>query len=294
MGNILVIGHTILDIIKQNDNTDLRAGGIYHAINTLVNIKEENDEIYLLTLIPKKNYNLFSSVYSKVNLDYSLETENIPTVTLKLFDGKAHYECNHKAADKITLSSEINFEQFDSILINMVSGYDIDVNDLSYIRKKSNCKIYFDVHTLARRLKHSVQREYKQIEDVETWLNNIDIIQMNKNEMWTLFGEIEKEELIRKIFIQGVEIIIITNGNEGSEMHLSNGEKFIVDALNVDTINIIGSGDSFGASFIYEYTKSNNPDAALKFANTVAGLTTTYQSLKEYEKLKNDIGRKLN
>ncbi|NOX66798.1 MAG: hypothetical protein GXO85_13655, partial [Chlorobi bacterium] len=56
MSRILVIGHTVLDIIKYKDNSDTRPGGIYHTINTLVNIKEESDEIYLATLIPKENY----------------------------------------------------------------------------------------------------------------------------------------------------------------------------------------------------------------------------------------------
>jgi len=294
MSKILVIGHTVLDIIKYKDNSDIRPGGIYHTVNTLVNIKEENDEIYLATLIPRENYELYSSIYDKVNLDYSLETEKIPTVTLRLFDDKERHECHHEAANKITLPSEINYKQFDSILVNMISGYDIDTDDLAFIKKQSNCKIYFDVHTLARGYNHNGAREFRQIENVERWLENIDIIQMNENEMLTLFGKIDKKELIEKIFSNGVEIVIITHGENGVEMHLSGGESVKENAINVNAINVVGCGDAFGASFLYDYTKRGNPKTALKFANTVAGLATTYKSLKEYEKLKNDIRRKLN
>lgn len=291
MSRILVIGHTVLDIIKYKDNSDTRPGGIYHTINTLVNIKEESCEIYLATLIPKENYELYSPVYNKVNLDYSIETENIPTVTLRLFDDKERHECHHKAADKITLSSQINYKLFDSILINMISGYDIDTNDLSFIRRQSRCMIYFDVHTLARGYNIDGERKFKQIEDVERWLENIDIIQMNKNEMWMLFGKIDKRELIEKIFSLGVEIVIITKNEEGVEMYLRNGDEISIDALNVNAVNVVGCGDAFGASFLYKLTETDNPNTALKFANTVAGFTTTYESLKEYEKLKNDIGK---
>ncbi|VAX28113.1 hypothetical protein MNBD_IGNAVI01-2960 [hydrothermal vent metagenome] len=294
MSRILVIGHTVLDIIKYKDNSDTRPGGIYHTINTLVNIKKENDKIYLATLIPKENYELYRSVYNKVNLDYSTVTESIPIVTLRLFDDKERHECHHKAADKITMSSKIDYEQFDSILINMISGYDIDTDDLSFIRGQSKCRIYFDVHTLARGYNFDGERKFKQIENVERWLKNIDIIQMNENEMWMLFGKIDKTELIEEIFSLGAEIVIITKGSEGAEMYLSNGDEISIDTLKVNAVNLVGCGDAFGASFLYKFTETDNPDTALKFANTVAGITTTYQSLKEYEKLKNDIGRKLN
>lgn len=294
MSRILVIGHTVLDIIKYKDNSDTRPGGIYYTINTLVNIKEEGDEIYLATLIPKENYELYRSVYNKVNLDYSTTTGSIPTVTLRLFDDRERRECHHQAADKITLSSQIDYKQFDSILINMSSGYDIDTDDLSFIRRQSKCRIYFDVHTLAREYNIDGERKFKQIENVERWLENIDIIQMNKNEMRMLFGKIDKTELIKKIFSLGVKIILITNGGKGAEMYLSNGDRISIDALNVNAVNVIGCGDAFGASFLYKLTETDNPDTALKFANTAAGLTATYKSLKEYENLKNDIGRKLN
>ncbi len=291
MSRILVIGHTVLDIIKYEDNSDTRPGGIYHTINTLVNIKEESDEIYLATLIPKENYELYRHVYNKVNLDYSTTTESIPIVTLRLFDDKERHECHHKAADKITLSSQIDYKQFDGILINMISGYDIDTDDLSFIREQSKCRIYFDVHTLARGYNIDGARKFKQIENVERWLENIDIIQMNQNEMWMLFGRINKTELIEKIFVLGVEIVIITKGEEGAEMYLRNGDEISLDALNVNAVNVVGCGDAFGASFLYRFTETDNPNTALKFANTVAGLTTTYESLTEYEKLKNDIGK---
>ncbi|NOX67046.1 MAG: carbohydrate kinase family protein, partial [Chlorobi bacterium] len=267
---------------------------IYHTINTLVNIKEESDEIYLATLIPKENYEMYSPVYNKVNLDYSTTTESIPIVTLGLFDDKERHECYHKAADKITLSSQIDYKQFDGILINMISGYDIDTDDLSFIREQSKCRIYFDVHTLARGYNIEGERKFKQIENVERWLENIDIIQMNQNEMWMLFGKIDKTELIEKIFSLGVEIVIITKGEKGVEMYSGNGDEISIDALKVNAVNVVGCGDAFGTSFLYKLTETDNPSTALKFANTAAGLTTTYKSLKEYKKLKNDIGKQLN
>jgi len=150
MSKILVIRHTVLDVINYNDNSDTRPGGNYHTINTLVNIKNNNDLIYLTTIIPQQSYALYKSIYDKVNLDFSIQAKNIPTVTLRLFDNEERHECHHEAAAKIELSPEIHFQELEGILINMISGYDIDIEDITFIREKSDCKLYLDIHSMAR------------------------------------------------------------------------------------------------------------------------------------------------
>jgi len=117
---------------------------------------------------------------------------------------------------------------------------------------------------------------------------------MNENEMWTLFGHIDTKEIITNIFSQGIETIIITRGKASAEIFLNGSDNFKVNALEVSAVNVVDCGDAFGASFFLKYIQTNNPLDSLIFANTAAGLTTTYKSLNEYERLKDDIARELN
>ncbi|MEN8192490.1 MAG: carbohydrate kinase family protein [Bacteroidota bacterium] len=294
MSKLLVIGHTVLDEIYYKDNRDVRPGGIFHTVNTLANIKEKNDDIYLVTLIPHNNFELYDPIYSRVNLDLSTRIKNIPKVSLTLHDNEERQECHHHMTDKIVLPMKINYKQFNSILINMISGYDISIDDIKWIRKNSACPIYFDVHTLARGHNVNGVRNFKQINNIDHWLRNIDIIQMNENELWTLFGKINESEIIKKIFSYGVEIVIITKGANGAEMFKKNGENIKVKALDISAINTVGCGDTFGAAFLYNFTKYNDPIKSFHYANIAAGMSTTYKSLTEYERLKDDITKRFN
>ena len=51
MIKLLVIGHTVLDHINYPESFQIKPGGIFHTANALINIKNDEDEIFLLTSI---------------------------------------------------------------------------------------------------------------------------------------------------------------------------------------------------------------------------------------------------
>jgi sugar/nucleoside kinase (ribokinase family) len=293
MSKILVIGHSVLDKIYYQNRLQEKPGGIFHAVNTLVNLGDTKCHVYLLTQTSNNSFKHFETIYKNVNLDYSELIDEIPTVYLNLYDDKERDECYNKVNKKLTLSYKIDFSEFDIILVNMVSGFDITYHDLKVIKRKSNCKIYFDVHTLSRGLDENGKRDFRKIPNIETWLENIDFLQMNENEMFTLFGKISEKEIIEKILEHNVEGIIITKGGKGVSCYTKNS-KTVIDATKVNAKNFVGCGDSFGAAFCYHFSNNKNFNSATVFANFIAGIITTYQSIKDFGKLKDDIKRKYN
>lgn len=293
MSNILVVGHTVLDKIYYKGTLQEKPGGIFHVINTLVNIYEDWSKIHLVTHLAKNSYIHFSDCYDKINLEFSEWVENIPTVTLNLYDNKERDEKYSRINKNITLSTEIDFTRYDIVLINMVSGFDFVNEDLAMIKSKSKCPIYFDLHTLSRGIDENGTRNFRKIPEIESWLANVDILQMNENEMFSLWGIKSEDENINKLLECSVEKVIITKGNKGVTFYNS-GKKSKVKAINIEASNFVGCGDSFGAAFCFAYSQNKNINSALEFANLVAGIITTFNTVIEYKKLGNEIAKRTN
>jgi sugar/nucleoside kinase (ribokinase family) len=293
MGKILIIGDSVLDKIYYNGKLTIRPGGIYHTVNTFINLAEAEDEFYLLTHYSEKSFKYFEKLYSKTNLTFAEIIPEIPIVSLQVYDNKEREE---KYAGKITplsIPSKVFSIDYDFILINMITGFDILPEDLEKLKRKTKAEVYFDLHTFSRGIDDSGNRKFRIIPSVENWLKNIDILQLNQNEIKTLWGINSEKENIEKLYKQNVDKVIITKGAKGVSCYYKTTGKNIA-AKKVAAINSVGCGDSFGAAFIYAYSKNKNLFSAANFANFVAGIITTYASEKKYMNLKNDIAKKYN
>lgn len=285
---ILIIGHSVVDHI----NDEIKPGGIYYSVSGLYNFKNEEDEISLLTSYSEESLIHFQYLYSKINIELSRKVEKVPSVYLKIHKDKEREECYSNLTDKLYINPEINFNNYDGIYINMVSGFDINLENLKLIRANYKGLIYFDVHTFSRGLDENNNRYFRKIPNAGEWISNIDILQTNENEIFTLSDKTNLNKIISEIFNYGIKLLIITKGEKGVSIYYE--ENSIIksvseNAIKVNTVNPVGCGDIFGAVFFYSYIKSGNFEAALKTANAVAGVCTSYKSFEEFKNIKNDV-----
>jgi sugar/nucleoside kinase (ribokinase family) len=290
---ILIIGHSVVDHI----NNEIKPGGIYYSATGLYNFKDKDDEISLLTSFSDDSYFHFESLYSRIDIGLSQKVKEIPTVFLKIHKTKERDECYLNLTDKLFINPGINFNEFDGILINMITGFDIDLEDLKTIRSKFSGPIYFDVHTFSRGMDENHKRKFRKIPNAGEWVSNIDILQANETEIQTLSDESDLDKIIDEVFDYGLKLLIITKGEKGTSIYFI--EKSVLktlkrDALPVNSINSVGCGDIFGAVFFYSYIRSYNLISCLENANTAAGVSTTYKSFEEYKSLKYDTDRFVN
>src|ERR1035437_6409029 len=145
---LLIIGHSVEDHIKSEQNEIVKPGGIYYSVSALTSIAS-NDEIFLCTYIEIENHTLFSDAYSKCVPDFISVTDSIPKVLLTIHGEKEREERYKNVVQNLKVPYE-KLNEFDGILINMVTGFDIDLNILKKIRQNFTGIIYFDVHTLSR------------------------------------------------------------------------------------------------------------------------------------------------
>lgn len=257
---LLVIGHSVLDFIKDSEADKISAGGIFYAVSALNRICNKDDEIFLCTQYDEESFKYFKPEYDKIKKDYLQKVEKIPRVHLNLFTDKER----HEYYENITNNLKTDFtdlKELDGILINMITGFDITLEQLCKIRDHYAGVIYIDVHTLSRGLGDNYKREFRRIPDFNNWAKNVDVIQVNQSELFTLSDRNTEVEIISEIFSYGVKILCVTKGDIGAKIYFKKSKKIIsyfIAAKKIKNPNVIGCGDVFGASFFYSYIRNKN------------------------------------
>ncbi len=296
--NLLVIGNSVVDHIDFNEGKTVKPGGIFYSVIALNNFKENKDKISLITAMDNEHYFLFKDEFEKLDEKIFDYIESIPKVWLKI---EMHTE-RHEKYENINQNLEFNFSnlnKYDGILINMITGFDITLEQLKNIRKNYNGLIYFDVHTFSRGLDENFKRRFRTIPDFKEWAANLDFIQVNEKELFTLSEKKSEEEIIKEVLDYGIKYLIITLEDKGAKIFYK--EKGIIKTINEPAINIeiknkVGCGDVFGAVFFYSYIskRNKNIDKAVKLANIAAGCTASYRDMNEFINLKNDVFARYN
>ena len=286
---ILLIGHSIIDHFDESGNEISKAGGIFYSSLGILSLAKTEDEIFLLTGWNQKTIHLFEKLYSKANLTFANKIEEMPEVLLKTSGEDEREETYKNLSFQLSIDQVKDWDQLDGILINMITGFDISLDQLKTIRKNFNGTIYFDVHTLSRGVGINMQREFRPIPNVKDWLANIDILQCNENELNTIVQNKTEIESAAEIIRLGVKIVIITKGNKGAHLHYdSNGEikSYFMNAVKINTVNKVGCGDIFGAVFFYSYISTGDVFKSLELANkarSFSGINKRYYITNNFE-----------
>ena len=289
---ILVIGQSLEDHIIYREEETVKPGGIFYSVLGLKSFIEMEDNILLLTSVGRNNLKLFSPIYDDIEKLYFNYVDKIPKVFLNISAENEREECYSLVNQNLSLESIKDYGVFDGILINMITGFDITLDQLKEIRSKFNKDIFFDVHTLSRGLDESGNRKFRTIPDFEKWAANTDLLQVNETEFFNLFANGNKEITISKLFEAGIKILIVTKGKIGARVYYRNKNEIVssfVSSITVETKNKVGCGDIFGAVFFYNYIKYHNIHKALILANAAGGCAASYDKIQNFEGLRKDV-----
>ena len=223
---LLVIGHSVLDFINDGSSVKQKAGGIHYSISALNRLSSNEDEIYLCSQFDDETYKYFSSEFEKIDRSFLNKVDRIPRVHLNLFKDKERHEKYENISNNLSIEIN-NFNQFDGIFINMITGFDITLDQLQNIRKNFSGLIYIDVHTLSRGLDENFKRKFRLIPNFSQWAKCIDIIQVNELEFYTLFKLTSEKEIVEKLFNYGVKVVCITKGELGAKVFSNQSNEII-------------------------------------------------------------------
>ena len=288
---LLVIGHSVVDRIKFKGEVKLKPGGIHYSIAALSSFKTGKDEIFLCSSLSKKHEDLFSPFYNKINKKYVKNVDEIPEVYLVVKDDEERDEKYNRIIDHLVLP-DCDLNIFDGILINMISGYDINLLQMKEIRKNFRGNIFFDVHTFSRGLDKKGNRNFRRIDEFKNWAVNVDILQANEGELKTLSDKSEEAEIADELISYGIKTVIVTKSERGSVTYLKKQAEIktvIIPSVKINTVNKVGCGDVFGAVFFYNYIRCKDIVYSLEIANVAAGISATYSNITDFKNLKTDV-----
>lgn len=292
---ILIIGHSVVDYINSADEKQKKPGGIYFSTVGLTAFKTENDIITLLSSIDEEHGELFRDAYSKIDSSLIQNAKLLPKVHLNVEGNKERCEAYENITEKLNIDKNYFSGEYDGILINMITGFDINLDDLKIIRENFRGPIYFDVHSLSRGLDTNYKRFFRTIPQIEDWLANITILHANKNELKSIIDTDDEKVAAEFVLSRGPEIIVITKGSQGASVYFNEDnilKNIHVNSIKIGSVNHVGCGDVFGSAFFYFYILTNKIDESLKFANTAAGVFTSYSTHDEFKKLKEDVSKR--
>lgn len=283
---ILLIGHSIIDHLENK--ADANPGGVYYSTLGFLSCFKPNDRLSLLTGTNSSSFELFERLYKQIDLSLSEDVLEMPEVFLHTSGESERREVYKNIAGNLSFSKLENLSRFDGILINMITGFDISLEQIKWLRENYSGLIYLDVHTLSRGLDEKGNRKFRQIPNVEEWLNCVDILQCNESELKTIYDRQSEEVSAQWILNCGVKILIITKAENGTVAFFRNERGIDFLKINGEKIvvkNTIGCGDIFGATFFYSYIRSRDCKRSLEFANHAGAVAASTADLSNFIKL---------
>jgi sugar/nucleoside kinase (ribokinase family) len=280
---LLVIGHSVEDHLHKGEVKIVKPGGIYYTVLGLLRIIEPQVKVSLITSLEKDNYHLFADEFDKVNLDYTNWVDEIPKVHLFVHETEERTECYEKIPQNLKIDYD-SLQYYDGILINMVTGYDISLEQMKKIREHFKGLIYFDVHTLSRGFDQSKMRMFRKIDNFDKWASALDIIQANEIEVETLLGLKDELKTATEVLHYGIKYLIVTKGEAGARVYFKRKneiESVFVSSDKYEVLNKVGCGDIFGSVLFYSYLKSKNITESLFKATKLASKSVSMENISE-------------
>ena len=272
MTKIVCFGEVLWDIYPDRIEIGGAPFNVYYRLHSLGNnvkiISSIGDDDLGL-----KAFNFFKK--NNLNSEFiSIDKEHkTGQVKIQLESGEPSYNIvDNVAWDFIPIKKEYTSEKLDYLIFGSLAvRNDKSFETLKEIIRKSKFNI----------LDLNIRQEYYKKDKLHYLLNSSDFLKINMDELFVLRDLFnikyhETEDIAQKIFSKfNLKYICLTNGSVNSSVF--DGNKFIyVESLKVESIDNVGAGDNFLASFIDEYfIKKNSLKSSLKIASIYGAITTT-------------------
>lgn len=272
--NLLILGSSVEDHIIRNGIEHISPGGIWFSSLAFSALQAQGDTLFLCTRLEKGKDDLFMNEYAPFEKRF-ITYGSVPRIHLSLYEDREreeHYENINEA-----LPLPIGDIRCDGIYINMITGTELNPDDVRKIKSAYKCPVYLDIHSLARSIDSSNNRIFAPIPEAEKWIAVADFIQGNENEMEMLTGRKQPGEAIDYLTERGVTLALLTGAGSGVALGFRRNERLTLHISGTPVKkapgSCVGCGDIFGASFFYTFLKTKNISRALSVAVTFGEIT---------------------
>ena len=146
------------------------------------------------------------------------------------------------------------------------------------------CVIYFDANIRS----DFIENKRNYFERFVELTTKVDIIKISEEDYRYLYGAKDFNKVSKVWLNNGVKLVILTLGSEGSKVIYDNGKEVFAKIKKVDVVDTIAAGDTFNAGFLLsldvqglldreslDIISDTQIEKALSYANKVASITVT-------------------
>jgi hypothetical protein len=188
----------------------------------------------------------------------------------------------------------------DALYINLISGFELDLETAQLIRQHFRGPIYCDIHSLLLAVQPDGMRTLRPLPNPAAWCRCFDLIQVNEDEMSMMASD--SMALAAIAFAEGVSSIAVTLGARGVVYFAAPGFDRISDLRRpvlgaapgaIRTARMpakirrhtgpgdpIGCGDVWGATYFSRLLAGDNLDAAIDRALDAAARNVDHRGAR--------------
>lgn len=164
----------------------------------------------------------------------------------------------------------------DALYINLISGFELDLETAQLIRQHFKGPIYCDLHSLTMGIEPGGLRTWRQIPEVAAWCGCFDVLQVNEDEVAMLASD--PLGLAATALAQGVQRLFVTMGKRGVVYFEDAGAgRPLRTALVPAAVARVdgpgdptGCGDVWGATYFSRAVAGDTLEAAMRRAMDAA------------------------
>ncbi len=285
----VVLGHPCLDeVVPLGGAPSASWGGIYFALAAMQHCARVDDTIVPVFPI---GVNERGDLLQRLRGYTHVDTAGIYTVDQPTFRVRLEYTSASKrreisrdmlpAIDVEAVRPHLAGAHF--VLVNMVSGNDLTLDQLRQIRlatRRPHVFIYLDVHSLVLGDPPAVgARPFRSVPNWNDWAMNVDGLQMNEEEL-AYFGGDERTLCDGAMSFRNIQVINITRADRGVSVFARDAKGDAVNEvfsrIDIPPVTLgpvtdcTGCGDVFGAAFLTYYAYTRHAILAAQFATFVA------------------------
>ncbi|MCX7877366.1 MAG: carbohydrate kinase family protein [Ignavibacteria bacterium] len=299
--NLAVIGEPCIDYIHRGTNSSKKQlGGIMYSVISL-SVIAEKAMVYPIFNLGEDEYSYFTeflSNFPNIRTDFVFRCKHktrIVHLYYKEINPSAKDNFNTYDREEISTEAapalereigEIDFNNFDGVLVNFVSGSDITLKAFKTLREKFRAYIHTDIHNLVMKTHKDGIRTRHALDNWEEWCNCSDSVQMNEAELSVITGSnSQEEEIVREIRNKSLcKTVVITKGKYGATIYTDEGKKDFSPLSPEKFTDSTGCGDVFASAFFYSNLKNGfNYHKSMEYAIKAAAMNVTLDGV---EKLK--------
>ena len=132
-----------------------------------------------------------------------------------------HYQSDERRCERLTggvpgwswLGLKPLLADLDALYINLISGFELDLETAQLIRQHFRGPIYCDIHSLLLAVQPNGMRTLQPLPNPAAWCRCFDLIQVNEDEMSMMAGD--PMALAAIAFAEGVSSVAVTLGSRG-------------------------------------------------------------------------------